>query len=86
MLQQPLPKLPVPDLHKTLSKYEDILQPILSKSQFKEAKEIITEFGKKGGHGEHLQKLLVLDAETKENWVRMRRLQVLSSSNEKRKG
>lgn len=68
-LNQPLPKLPVPDLHKTLSKYEDILQPILNKSQFKEAKEIISEFGKKGGHGEHLQELLVLDAETKENWA-----------------
>lgn len=68
-LQRPLPKLPVPDLHRTLTKYEDILQPILTPIQLKKAKELILDFSQKGGHGEHLQELLALEAETKENWV-----------------
>jgi hypothetical protein len=61
----------VPDLQKTLIKYEDILQPIVSISQLKKVKEIVREFGKKGGQGEQLQELLLLNAETKENWVMM---------------
>nr|XP_022319344.1 choline O-acetyltransferase-like [Crassostrea virginica] len=68
-LNRPLPKLPVPDLHRTLTKYEDILQPILTPIQLKKAKELILDFSQKGGHGEHLQELLALEAETKENWA-----------------
>lgn len=59
----------MPDLQKTLVKYEDILQPIISISQLKKVKEIVRDFGKKGGQGEQLQELLLLYAETKENWV-----------------
>ncbi|XP_062590553.1 choline O-acetyltransferase-like, partial [Saccostrea cucullata] len=68
-LSRPLPKLPVPDLQRTLIKYENILQPILSITQIQKTKEIIRKFGEKSGQGEHLQELLLQYADNKENWA-----------------
>jgi hypothetical protein len=44
-LQAKLPKLPVPELDKTLSKYLRSVQPFLSESEYDETKKIVENFG-----------------------------------------
>ncbi|CAC5389476.1 CHAT [Mytilus coruscus] len=68
-LQKPLPKLPVPDLSRTLEKYIEIIQPILTPSQYAKTKDIVRDFGKLGGEGEFLQTKLKEYSETKDNWA-----------------
>ncbi|XP_052069853.1 choline O-acetyltransferase-like [Mytilus californianus] len=68
-LQKPLPKLPVPDLSRTLEKYIEITQPILTPSQYAKTKDIVRDFGKLGGEGEFLQTKLKEYSETKDNWA-----------------
>lgn len=69
LFQKPLPKLPVPDLKRTLEKYTELIQPILTPAQYAKTKDVVKEFGKPGGEGELLQIKLREYAETKDNWV-----------------
>lgn len=66
---QNLPRLPVPKLQDTLSKLLETAQPHLSAASFENTENLVREFGKNGGIGEKLQKLLEKRAETKENWL-----------------
>lgn len=66
---QNLPKLPVPKLNDTLSKFLITAQPHLTPEKFENTKNVVKEFGQSGGIGEKLQKLLEKRAETKENWL-----------------
>lgn len=67
--QKPLPKLPVPNLQHTLEKYTELIQPILSTSQYAKTKDIVQDFGKPGAEGEYLQTKLKECSEAKDNWV-----------------
>lgn len=66
---QNLPKLPVPKLSDTLNKLLVTAQPHLTPENFENTKNVVAEFGRSGGIGEKLQKLLEKRAETKENWL-----------------
>ena len=47
------------------------LQPLVSKVELEQTKTLAAEFGRPGGVGEKLQKLLEKRAEEKDNWVYM---------------
>ena len=47
------------------------LQPLVSKVELEQTKALTAEFGRPGGVGEKLQKLLEKRAEEKDNWVYM---------------
>ncbi|XP_052468057.1 choline O-acetyltransferase-like [Carassius gibelio] len=64
-----LPKLPVPDLQHTLDAYLRSVKHLVSEKQFQKTKAIVETFGKHGGVGERLQKLLLEKRENTENWV-----------------
>lgn len=44
----------------------------MSSEEYERTREIVEEFGKMGGVGEELQRLLLERAKTRENWVRTR--------------
>ncbi len=48
------------------------LQPLVSKVELERTKALAAEFGRPGGIGEKLQKLLEKRAEEKDNWVGLR--------------
>ncbi|RXN08778.1 choline O-acetyltransferase-like protein [Labeo rohita] len=64
-----LPKLPVPDLQHTLDAYLRSVKHLVSETQFRKTKALVETFGKHGGVGERLQKLLLEKREKTENWV-----------------
>ncbi|XP_073684802.1 choline O-acetyltransferase-like [Garra rufa] len=64
-----LPKLPVPDLQHTLDAYLRSVKHLVSEMQFRKTKALVETFGKHGGVGERLQKLLLEKREQTENWV-----------------
>ena len=66
--QSQLPKLPVPALQDTASKYLRSVEPFLSKSQLSETTQKVQNF-LKSGEGEKLQDRLVKFAEGKDNWL-----------------
>lgn len=66
---QNLPRLPVPKLNETLNKFLESAEPHLTSSGFENTKNVVHEFGKSGGIGEKLQKLLEERAASKENWL-----------------
>jgi len=67
--QQPdLPKLPVPDLEKTLARYLEAIQPILSPGQFQRAQELARQLAE--NEGPELQHHLVERQISMHNWVR----------------
>ncbi|KAK3089454.1 hypothetical protein FSP39_003760 [Pinctada imbricata] len=68
-ISKPLPKLPIPDLNKTLTKYIDIIQPILDPPQYAKTKDIVKKFGGKGGEGEKLQEQLIKFSKSMDNWA-----------------
>nr|AWJ68269.1 putative choline acetyltransferase [Hirudo verbana] len=68
-LTKPLPKLPVPKLEDTLTKYLDIIRSTVSESQYEKTRRIVQEFGKEDGMGELLQGKLLKHAEEQDNWV-----------------
>jgi len=80
LFQKPLPKLPVPDLKRTLEKYTELIQPILTPAQYAKTKDVVKEFGKPGGEGETLQNKLREYAETKDNWVSKTREKGIANS------
>ena len=49
--QNTLKDLPIPNLNDTLDKYLKWVEPILSKDEFEETKNIVKEFGKENGEG-----------------------------------
>lgn len=67
--QTQLPKLPVPALSETCSKYLRSVEPFLSPSQLASTTAIVEEFSRPGGKGEVLQKRLEQFAEGKDNWL-----------------
>ncbi|CAH0726668.1 unnamed protein product, partial [Brenthis ino] len=64
---QNLPKLPVPKLHDTLSKYLKTVKPFLNDEEFAATTSIVKEF--EGGIGQKLQSLLEKRAENHQNWL-----------------
>ncbi|KAK2875977.1 hypothetical protein Q8A67_020073 [Cirrhinus molitorella] len=64
-----LPKLPVPDLQHTLDAYLRSVKHLVSETQFRKTEALVETFGKRGGVGERLQKLLLEKREKTENWV-----------------
>jgi len=56
--QGQLPSLPVPKLEASLQEYLRTIRPYLSQAEFANTKRIVEEFGKPGGEGEKLQRLL----------------------------
>jgi len=68
-VQKPLPKLPIPELAETMSKYLLCIRPIVSGDQYERTRQLVEEFQQPGGTGELLQKSLLEYAETTDNWV-----------------
>ena len=50
--QPSLPRLPIPKLTDTCSRYLDALRPVVSSEQFSRTQSIVAEFSKEGGEGE----------------------------------
>lgn len=67
--QKDLPKLPVPTLQETSSKYLRSVEPFLTPEQLKSTTAIVQEFIRPGGQGEELQKRLESFALDKDNWL-----------------
>lgn len=66
--QTQLPKLPVPTLQETCSKYLKTVEPFLSPTQLEKTKANVDAFVT-GGQGEELQKRLQNFAKDKDNWL-----------------
>lgn len=67
--QQPdLPKLPVPDLEKTLQRYLEAVQPILRPDQFERVQELAKQLAE--NEGPELQHHLAERQMKLKNWVR----------------
>ncbi|GCB65549.1 hypothetical protein scyTo_0009968 [Scyliorhinus torazame] len=67
--QKSLPRLPVPPLQQTLERYLLALEPIVSQEELESTKQIVKEFGQRGGVGERLQASLGRRAKKTENWL-----------------
>lgn len=67
--QSQLPKLPVPTLSETCTKYLRSIEPFLSPAQLASTTAIVEEFARVGGQGEVLQKRLEHFAEGRDNWL-----------------
>lgn len=68
--QSQLPKLPVPSLEETLPKYLRTVEPLLSKEDFAQTKQVVEEFGK-SAQGKELQRRLEARAAEpgRQNWL-----------------
>jgi carnitine O-palmitoyltransferase 2 len=76
--QPSLPRLPIPKLEDTCSRYLDALTPVTSDEQLSRTRSIVAEFRRAGGEGEILDKRLrQLDSQNKHTsyvsapWYRM---------------
>lgn len=67
--QKSLPRLPVPELKQTLSKYLRSLKAIVDDNEYESNRTIVNEFGQAGGIGERLTKIVEERAKTHDNWV-----------------
>lgn len=67
-----LPKLPVPQLMKTMEKYEKTLRPLLDESEQKNIKIMIEDFC--NGLGPKLQLYLLEKQKICDNWVSRKEL------------
>lgn len=69
--QESLPRLPVPTLDETATRYLKSLRPLLSAAEFEQSKAAVADFVKAGGAGQKLQEKLIArreDPKTK-NWI-----------------
>lgn len=69
IIQKSLPRLPVPSLEQTLTKYLDILKPIANEEQYERSAELVKKFQAEDGEGKKLQEMLKRKAAEEENWV-----------------
>ncbi|CRG88927.1 carnitine O-acetyltransferase [Talaromyces islandicus] len=69
--EESLPKLPVPSLEETSSRYLKSVHPLLSAAEFERTTKAVQDFVKPGGIGETLQKRLVArrDDPKVKNWL-----------------
>ncbi|GLD95982.1 hypothetical protein PINS_up004660 [Pythium insidiosum] len=67
--QDALPRLPVPELEETLSRYLESLRPFLSQAEVQHVTTLIDDFKRPGGDGEALQKTLLQRAQGHTNWL-----------------
>ncbi|OTB03719.1 hypothetical protein M426DRAFT_321426 [Hypoxylon sp. CI-4A] len=69
--QESLPKLPVPTLEETASRYLKSLHPLLSPVELASSKKAVDEFIKPGGVGQKLQEKLIARREDPKvkNWI-----------------
>ena len=67
--QESLPRLPVPDLQQTLTKYLRSLKALVDDDEYESNQKIVEEFGQVGGVGEKLNKIIQERAKTHDNWV-----------------
>lgn len=65
--QSKLPRLPVPALEETITKYLECAQPFLSSDEFNNSKKVFENF--KLGQGAALQQRLLKRASEKDNWL-----------------
>ncbi len=70
--QSSLPRLPVPSLDSTLSKYLKAVKHLVNEIDYEKTLKLANEFSKSGGLGEKLQRFLVERSKTTENWVSLR--------------
>ncbi|KAL3280420.1 hypothetical protein HHI36_017902 [Cryptolaemus montrouzieri] len=63
-----LPKLPVPSLQQTLSKYEKTMRPLLNEKEQDKLRALIKNFGDDGKLGPRLQLYLLEQQKKMENW------------------
>jgi hypothetical protein len=64
-----LPKLPVPALETTLSKYLQMARVLLTDSQYERTRAAVRAFGIPGGVGHRLQRYILDKQQAEENWV-----------------
>jgi carnitine O-acetyltransferase len=57
--QESLPRLPIPSLPSTLSRFIEAVEPLLTETQLQKTKSIVDTFLEKNGHGPTLQSLLL---------------------------
>lgn len=69
--QESLPRLPVPTLDETASRYLKSLRPLLSSAEFEQSKSAVADFVKPGGPGPKLQEKLIAHREdpNNKNWL-----------------
>ncbi|KAG5951993.1 hypothetical protein E4U53_001843 [Claviceps sorghi] len=69
--QNSLPRLPVPTLEETATRYLKSLHPILSESEYANSKAVVREFVRPGGVGNKLQQKLIARREDPQikNWI-----------------
>jgi hypothetical protein len=67
--QNKLPKLPVPDLKKTIEKYLLTVQPLLTFEEWEKTKKICNDFIQKNGIGEKLYNLLLEKDKKTQHWL-----------------
>ncbi|KAM7541682.1 hypothetical protein Aperf_G00000006917 [Anoplocephala perfoliata] len=68
-LSKPLPKLPVPELRTTLTRYLGVVAPIVDEETLIKVRRLVHEFIRSGGEGEELQAELKSYAKTQINWA-----------------
>ncbi|KAF9572423.1 hypothetical protein EC968_009901 [Mortierella alpina] len=69
-LQHTLPKLPVPTLEETLSKYIRSIEPLATSEELERSKALAKDFLKPGGLGQTLQqRLLDVERAAPDNWL-----------------
>ncbi|XP_054156142.1 choline O-acetyltransferase-like [Oppia nitens] len=66
---QDLPKVPVPDLHKTLERYLSALKPVIPVAQYEQTRRTVDQFLEADGEGDRLQALLKQWADQTDNWI-----------------
>lgn len=69
MFQPALPRLPVPDLERTVNKYLATLQPLLTNSQLEYTKSLVQTFVAPDGPGPKVQAQLLYRQQRMDNWV-----------------
>ncbi|KAK2553260.1 Carnitine O-acetyltransferase, partial [Acropora cervicornis] len=67
--QDSLPPLPVPALQQTMEKYLSAIKPLVDEEEFEYTQDLVKDFLKPNGDGEHLQNKLIQKAKTETNWV-----------------